>query len=233
MPLSDRLWRVFREPRRVFESVADGGNWYDWVLPVLLVSMIWASHNWLAMPIVAPEEPATAQYWEQLSEEEQQMAARGLEVWRSHGWASLPAVTSFSTLAAVALVLLGVGRWILRGEITLRQTLAIKAYASLVTMPQWLLLSILVRVGGTSFTALSLTPAVLLDAPETTTIGKFLGGLGVFDIWQTVVLGIGLSVMTGQPQRRTILVLFVLWIAWTALGALAPIGGTGSVGPMP
>jgi hypothetical protein len=222
LPLPQRLWQIFRAPRRVYASVADGGNWPDWVVPVLLLAGLWALHNLASMPT---EMPA----WDDVPEEQREMAARGFEVWRSHGWFSLPLVTSFTMLAVVGLVLLGVARWILRAEITLRQTLAIKAYASVVTAPQWLLLMIAVRLGDRDATPLSFTPAAFLDDPESSLIGRFLGSLSLFDMWQTAVMGIGLAVMTGQPSRRTIALLVTMWLAWTALGAIAPM----SSGPAP
>ena len=152
------------------------------------------------------------------------MAVNGLAVWRSHGWFSMPLVTSFSSLAIVGLILVGICKWILRAQITLRQTLAVKAYASLVMIPQWILLTPLVRAGNASASPLTFTPGALLEDPYASMLGRLLGAINLFDIWEAVVIGIGLSVMTAQPARRTIGVIVIMWLAWTALGALAPTG---------
>lgn len=224
--LAERLLRVFHAPRRTFEAIADGGSFPDWVAPVALVTLFWAAHNLAALPIVAPETPAAMEGWEQFSEEQRQTATEGLKVWRSHGWFSLPLVNSFSSLAIVGLVLLGICRWMLRAEVSLRQMLAVKAYASLVTVPQWILLTPLVRAGDASASPLTFTPHSLLADPSASILGHFLSALNVFDLWQLGVVGIGLSVMTGQPARRTGGVILVMWLAWIALGialgALAP-----------
>ena len=220
--LTERLLRVFHAPRRTFESVADGGSFPDWAAPVAVVVMFWAAHNLAVMPIVAPETPSAIAGWEQLTEDQRQVAVQGLEAWRSHGWLTMPLVSSFSSLAIVGLVLLGVCRLMLRAEISLRQTLAVKAYASLVAVPQWILLIPLVRAGDAAASPLTFPLGALLGDPSASLFGRFLGAVNVFDLWQVAVVGIGLSVMTGQPARRTTGVVFVLFIAWFALGALAP-----------
>ncbi len=220
--LAERLLRVFHAPRRTFEAIADGGSFPDWVAPVALVTLFWAAHNLAALPIVAPETPAAMQGWEQLTEEQRQTATQGLEEWRSHGWLSLPLVNSFSSLAITGLVLLGICRWMLRADVSLRQTLAVKAYASLVTVPQWILLTPLVRAGDASASPLIFSPRSLLTDASSSLLSNFLGALNVFDLWQIGVVGIGLSVMTGQSARRTTGVILVMWLAWNAVGALAP-----------
>ena len=209
---SSRLVRVFHAPRSTFESVADGGSFPDWAAPVALVVLFWAAHNLAVMPIVFPET----------TPELDQMATQARDVWRSHGWFSLPLVSSFSNLAIVSLVLLGVSRWVLRAEITLRQTLAVKASASLVAIPQWILLTLTAGTGLTTASPLIFTPGVLLADPSATLPGRILLSLNVFDLWQAVVIGIGLSVLTGQASKRTVSIIISLWVAWAVFGALAP-----------
>lgn len=217
-----RLLHIFNAPRRTYEAIADGGTFPDWAGPVGLVAIMWAAHNFAAMPMVAPENPASLPGWEGYTEEHRQMVTQGLEVWRSHGWFTMPLVTSFSLLAVVALVLLGISRWLLKAQLTLRQTLAIKAYASLVAVPQWILLTFLVRAGNTTMSPQSFTFGALLSDPSGSIPGRFLGALSVFDLWQAVVIGVGLSTMANQPSRRTVAIVVVLWLAWAAFGALAP-----------
>ena len=220
--IGQRMLRVFHAPRSVFEALADGGNWPDWVLPVAVVALFWAAHNLSTLSIVAPEAPTAMEGWEQMSEDQRALASRGLEMWRLHGWFSLPLISSFTSLALVSLVLLGIGRWVLRVDVNLRQTLAVKSYASLVTVPQWILLTPLARVGATA-SPQSFSPASLLSAEAASgPLGRFLAGLTVFDLWQVWVLGVGLAVTTGAPPRRAVGAVITLWLAWLALGALAP-----------
>jgi len=218
---SSRLLRVFHAPRSTFESVADGGSFPDWAAPVALVVLFWAAHNLAVMPIVFPET-STSLEGSETTPELDQMATQARDVWRSHGWFSLPLVSSFSNLAIVSLVLLGVSRWVLRAEMTLRQTLAVKAYASLVAIPQWILLTLTAGTGLTTASPLIFTPGVLLADPSATLPGRILLSLNVFDLWQAVVIGIGLSVLTGQASKRTVSIIIVLWLAWAVFGALAP-----------
>lgn len=221
--IGHRILRLFHAPRRAYEPIADGGNWPDWVLPVALVALFWAGHNLAGLDVVAPDPPAAMAGWEQLTEEQRELATRGLEVWRGHGWYSMPVISSFTSLALVALALLGISRWVLRVEVTLRQTLAVKAYASLVAIPQWILLTPLVRAGNSTASPMTFSPATLLANGDTDVrLSQFLSALNVFDLWQAIVVGVGLAVMTQAPQKRAIAVVIILWVAWIALGALAP-----------
>jgi hypothetical protein len=223
--LVERILRIFHAPRRTFESITDGGGFPDWAAPVALVILFWAGHNLAALPIVAPDTPSSIHGWEQLTEEQRQMATQGLEVWRSHGWFSTPLVVSFSSLAIVGLALLGISRWVLRAQLSLRQALAVKAYAALVAIPQWILLTPLVRAGDATASPLNFTAGVFIENPAASQFGRFLGSLNVFDLWQAIVIGIGLAVMSGQSSKRTVSIIVVLWLAWGAIGALAPAAG--------
>lgn len=220
--LAERMLRVFHAPRRTFEAIASGGSFPDWVAPVALVVLFWAAHNLAVMSIVAPEIPATMEGWEQFTEEQRQSATKGLKVWRSHGWISFPLVNSFSSLALVGLVLLGLCRWVLRVQVTLSQMLTVKAYASLVTIPQWILLTPLVRTGDAGASPLSFTPGALMADPFASPLGRFLSSLNLFDLWEVGVIGVGLSVMTALTTRRTTGILLVLWLAWIVMQMLAP-----------
>ncbi len=228
--LGERMLAVFRSPRRAFEAVADGGKWFDWVLPVVLCAAVWAAHNLATLSLAAPEEAAAIDGWEQLDEAGREAVALRNEAWRSHGWVSFPLVARFSGLAAVALVLVGLARWVLRSEAGLRQMLAIKSYAGLVTIPQWILLTLLARIGACEPPAPFSGPGVfhagvLLGAgAEESFAGRFLMGLNLFDLWQVVLVGIGLAVVTGAPRGRALVTVLVPWLVWTAMGALAAPG---------
>ena len=226
----DRMIAVFRSPRRAFEAVADGGRWTDWVLPVALGAGVWAAHNLATLSLAAPGEPAAIEGWEQLDEREKEYTTTRNQQWRTHGWISSPLVARFSSLAAAALVLVGLARWVLRSEAGLRQMLAIKSYASVVCVPQWILLTLLVRIGACPPLVPFSSPAVfhagflLPDGAEASFAGRFLMGLNLFDLWQAVLLGIGMAVVTGSPRGRALAVVLVPWLIWTAMGALAAPG---------
>ena len=49
-------------------------------------------------------------------------------------------------------------------------------------------------------------------------------GLNLFDLWQVVLVGIRLAMVTGTPRTRALVTELVPWLVWTALGALAAPG---------
>lgn len=65
----------------------------------------------------------------------------------------------------------------------------------------------------TSFFSISLSPARFLD-PATNSIGvmSVLARLDLFLIWQTVIAGIGISVLGGVSRGRGMTVAFLVWL---------------------
>ena len=212
--LVSRLVAIYRAPQSVYVDLRkQGGEWYDWVVPTLLAAAFWAMYN---SSILA--DPQDLTNWETLSEDQRQMARDAMAMWQSHVWFSLPLVNSFASLAAASLVLVPICRWFLRREVTLRQMLAAKSYAAMMVIPRWLLLAICHRLGAVN---VAFGPAALLAPDERNdVVGQILVGLDLFDLWQAVVLGIGLGVMSGRDPRAGIALSIGLWITWVALGAL-------------
>ena len=164
-----------------------------------------------------------------MTEDEREMARQALEMWKSHVWFTLPLVNSFASMAAGALVMVPIVRWTLRREVSLRQMLAVKAYAALVVIPRWLLLTIFHRLGATNTV---FGPAAFLDDEQRNTLfGQWLTGLDVFDLWQAVVVGVGVAVMSGRETRHGVLLAVGLWGGWIILGSLISQLPTGPPGP--
>lgn len=219
--LASRLVDIYRAPERVYRAMrANGGEWYDWLVPTLLAAAFWALHNSLILA-----DPQDLTNWETLSEVQRQTARDHMATWRSHVWFSLPLVNSLASLAAGALALVSCCRWFLRREVTLRQMLAVKGYASMMMIPRWLLLSLCQRLGATN---VAFGPASLLAPDERNDItGQILVGLDLFDFWQAIVLGVGLAVMTERDPRWGILLSIGLWLLWVILGSLTSALPTG------
>jgi hypothetical protein len=212
--LAARLRDIYQAPQSVYAAVREnGGEWYDWVVPTLLAAAFWASYNWGLIG-----DPQDLTNWDALSEEERLQASDALVLWRSHVWFSLPLTNSFASLSAGALVLVPLVRWILRREVTLRQMLAVKGYAAMMTIPRWLLLAVFHRLGAEN---VAFGPAAFLNpADREDVVGQILVGLDFFDLWQAVVMGVGLAVMSGRSPRAGIAMSIGLWLLWIILGSM-------------
>ncbi len=220
LTLSDRMTRVFHAPLSSFRAVQQEQSWQDWLLPAVLMCIVWVATNYLTLSVVGnPELPALQPRLETLTEEQRVQALESLGMWRQHGWFTMPIVSTFSSLAALGLVLLALGRYAFRADVALRGMLVVKAYAMLVLIPEWIVRTPLILIQQTP--DIKFGPGALLSEDIAATfVGRILAGIDFFDVWQGWIMGVGLAVMAGIPTRHGIIAVLALWGAWVVVGAL-------------
>ena len=217
--LWERLKRVFYAPSTSFVAARGDPGFHDWLLPTVLVVVVWVGMNWLTLDIVTDRDhPVIQEQLADMPEDNRQRVLDWMEMTREHGWYSMPPVVGFAMLVVIGLALLAVARWIFRSDATLRDMLVVKAYASIIGGAELCARTFLILLHGTPQVYLS--PGALLS-PEMreTLIGRILTAANLFDCWQAGVVGIGLSVMVGMPHRRGMVAIVVLWGIWVVAGA--------------
>ncbi len=86
------------------------------------------------------------------------------------------------------------------------------------------IVTILMMVGLGSMAATpSAALAVMGNYDPTTDFHKLLSSLNIFSIWETIVIGIGLSKLSGKSTGAGVGIAFVLWVAWVAVSVLLGI----------
>ena len=222
LSLTDRLARVVYAPRTSFEAVRDDPTSQDWLLPVMLMCLVWIGSNYATLSVTAdPGLPAMQDRLNGLPEEQRQEALQNLETWREHGWMTLPLVNGFSTVVCVGLVMLAVGRWIFRVDVSLRQMLTLKGYAAVIVAIEKVVSTPLMLFAQKPFIHLGPGAFVGEEAGKTF-FGKLLIGINLFDLWQVFVIGTGLSVMAQVPAKRALGMVLFLLVFWLAMGAAVP-----------
>ncbi len=220
LTLSDRMVRVFHAPLTSFRAVQEDQSWQDWAIPVVVMFSVWIATNFATLSVVGdPELPAFQERLESLTEEQRDRAMESLSIWRQHGWFTMPIVSGFSSLAALGLVLLALGRYAFKADVALKGMLVVKAYAMLVLIPEWIVRAPLILIHQTP--DIQLGPGAFVSAEIAGTfVGRVLTAIDFFDIWQGWIMGIGLAVMAGIPPRRGVIGVLALWVSWVVVGAL-------------
>lgn len=221
LPLFERMKRVFYAPSTTFEAVRGAPGFHDWFLPTAALIIIWVGTNWLTLDITTnPDLPAFEEQVRDLTPEERQQVVDWMEMTRDHGWMSLPMVAGFAYLVIIGLGLLAISRWVFRSsDVTLRDMLVVKAYASLVLAVELCVRALLILLHNSPQVLLS-PGAILSPEMQDTLIGRILVGANLFDFWQACVMGIGISVMIGMPHRRGITAIAGLWGMLVIFGAV-------------
>jgi hypothetical protein len=218
--LSERMKRVFYSPSMTYDVVRADPGFHDWFVPTVVLILVWVGTNWLTLDIVTdPNLPAFREQVAELSSEDRQQVIAWMEMTRDHGWMSMPPVAGFAYLVIISLLLLAISRWVFRSDVTLRDMLVVKAYASLIGAAELCVKALLILLYGRPQVLLS--PGAILSAQmQETLIGRVLTGANLFDLWQACVIGIGLSVMVGMPHRRGMAVIGGLWGMLVVFGAV-------------
>lgn len=230
LTLSQRLFRVFWAPRRSFAAIGQDPGWLEWFAPVALVCLVGVAAHYLTREVVFnPETPAIEKQLQGLSEDQRQRQLEGLKGRYAWGWA-MALVGPLNSLVVVGGVLLLLARWLFRSEVTYRQMLVVKGYASLVIGVEWLVCAALILARQTPVVYTG--PGVLVsEGMARTFAGQVLLGIDLFDVWQAVVIGIGTAVMAQVPVRKAVFAVLVLWglsvMGLGVLGTLALSAGPG------
>lgn len=96
--------------------------------------------------------------------------------------------------------------------------LALEAYASLITIPQNILLTPIRQARDTLMVTLG--PGLLLDeATLSTYLGRVINGMDIFIIWQVAVVGIGLSILARASLGKSMGIVFALFAVYLAVAA--------------
>jgi hypothetical protein len=220
LPLWERMKRIFHAPSSTFQAVRSDPGFHDWFLPTAVMVIVWVGTNWLTLDIITdPNLPAFREHVADLSSEDRQQVIAWMDMTREHGWISLPLVAGLAYLVMISLVLLAISRWVFRSDVTLRDMLVVKAYASLITAGEFCVKALLILLYNKSQVLLS-PGAILSPEMQETLIGRILVGANLFDLWQACVMGIGVSVMIGMPHRRGMAVIAGLWGMIVVFGAV-------------
>jgi len=156
-----------------------------------------------------------------------------MQMLRQHGWMMVP-IGMFFSLVVVAGVLLVFSRYLFNKEVDYRQMLAIKGYATLVLIPEWIVRVPLILIEGTADVYTG--PGAFVPAEMANSFfGKMLIGINLFDIWQIWIMGIGLAAMSKVSVRKATLLLLILWGLWIMGGAAVEsmAAGMPPAGPAP
>ena len=214
--LLERLIRVFHTPRTSFAAVYQRETTGDWLVPVLLACLVGIACYYIVLPITLdPDSPEVQQQLQDKTEEEQEHYLQSM--WK-YGWMMVP-VGAFSSLVIVGGVLLLLTRPLFNQEVTYQQMLIVKAYASVVLIPQWIVRTFLTILKKTDQVHTGLG-AFVPEEMAGTFVGRVLISLDFFDAWQAYLLGLGIAAMARvSSTKRPLVAIFVLWGLWILAGA--------------
>ena len=223
LDLTGRLLCVFYAPRRSFAALSEDPDWLDWFVPVAIVCLIGACSHFLTRDIVYnPETPLIKEQLQTLGEEQRQQHVADLAQAREKGWL-LVVTGTFSSLVLVSGILWLLARFVFTSEVGYRSLLVVKGYASLIIAVEWLVRTGLILAWQTP--VVQTGPGALVpEAMARSFAGQTLLAISFFDLWQAVVLGLGLATVARVPVRKALFAVLALWLFYVmSLGLLGSL----------
>jgi hypothetical protein len=223
LDLRGRLLRVFFSPRRSFAALGEDPDWLDWFGPVAIVCLVGIASHFLTRDLIFnPETPLIREQLQALSEEKQQQQRDNLAQAWEKGWLMVVAGT-FSSLVLVSGILWMLARLVFTSEVSYRSLLVVKGYASLIIAAEWAVRTLLILAWQTP--VVHTGPALLVsEGMMPTFAGQTLLATSFFDLWQAVVLGLGLAVVARVPVKKAVFAVLALWLFYVmGLGFLGSL----------
>ena len=218
LTIQERLKRVFYAPRSSFEAVAGKEDWLDWFLPTVLVAVLGLVSHTLSIPVMDNlDTPVLQNQLQEMNEEQKQQFLNSMDMLKAQGWVMIP-VGTFSTLVVVAFVLQVMLRSLFEVDVTFRQSLVIKGYASLVVGLEWLFRALLINIQQTPIVQTGMGWFVPQNV-ATTFVGRVLADINFFDLWQIAIIATGMSVLGNVAMRKALISVLVLWGIYVGGGA--------------
>ena len=227
--VAGRMVRVFYAPGETFEAVSRRQTWVDWFAPMLLIALLSLVATHMTLPIIQQMQVEVLQEkLQDMPEENRQKVMEQAQKASVISAMVMVPVGAFALLFILAGVLLLLTNFILGGDATYGQMLAVWGYSSLIGI-----IALIVRVPlmlAKQTMVIHTGPGVLV--PEhmlETFLGRLLAGVDLFTFWQVCVLAIGVAAVANFATRKAFVALLVLWVAWVvvkaALGGLVPMFG--------
>lgn len=210
-----KVFNIFFEPRRVFESLNIKPTW---IVPIIIVALLGVSFFYFTFPYMIDQQVQRIRDNENIPDQAKTSIIEKMEeqthppLWQM---AIAPAGILVSFIVVVA-VLFFVFNVLLGGDSTFRRVFSTYCYSSLVTIPATIVKFPLVMAKENINVQTSLA-LVLSPDKQGSFIYSVLSSFDIFTIWQVMLLSIGLGVMYKFTTKKAMMAVFVLWIVWILL----------------
>ena len=207
-----RIFNIFFEPRKAFESLKQKPKW---LIPLVAVSLVTLVFLYLVSNIMIAEQITKTELKQPLTESQKQFMANWIKI------ASL-AMTPISIIAISllqSLVLFFVFNVLMGGDSSFKRVLSVVSHSCLISIPALIIRCPLILFKKTMEVQTSLAAFLSVDLKDSI-IYKLLGGFDIFALWEVIVLSIGLSVMYNFSFKKSFIPILIMWIILILISAL-------------
>jgi hypothetical protein len=232
--LSDIIVNVYASPAEAFEGIRTSPTRASvWVIPLLLTFVLTIGYTWMMFTNESIKSQMIDMQRERLQEQVQQgkipqeradQITDGME--KGSGMMMAFGIVGAVIMISITLFVGALFLWLI-GKLALKAEAGYGKYLELWGSSMWIgmlgliVSALLLMAFNSMFASPSAALAVLSNYSPKNSIHRLLTSLNVFSIWQTAVVGIGLSKFSGKSMGVGIGASFALWIAWVLISVFA------------
>jgi len=207
---ASKVFNIFFEPRKVFESLRARPTW---LIPFVIVALLVIGSTYLTFPYIMKAQVERIEEMENIPEARKSAIIEQMEqidqppVWQV---AIIP-VFSLFLLVLFSAVLFFVFNVLMGGDSSYRSVLSVYSYSGLVAIPALIVKLPLITMKETLNvqTSLALLP---FANPDSRFLYSVLSGFDIFSLWQVILISMGLGVMYKYTTAKAFTAVVILWV---------------------
>lgn len=222
-----RIWGLFTAPRATFNALAQSVGMWDLLAPFLILMVLSIGSQVLVGPMAIEEQQQRILQREDIPDEQKDVILERMEGALGPSRYLLGGIGTIVWYAILGGVIMFFGAFVLGGQATYKETLAVVLYANLVSIVESVLkIPLMLQAGSMRVeTGLALLLPGSLDG---TLIYRFFHGLDFFTMWKVFLVALGVALVYKVEEKKARIVLFGAWVLVVFLMAwLLPGGGFG------
>jgi hypothetical protein len=207
---ASKVFNIFLEPRRVFESLRAKPTW---LIPFIIVTLLVIVSTYLTFPYIMKAQVERIEQMENIPEARRNDIVEEMEQMRQPpAWqvAIIP-VFSLFVLVVFSAVLFFVFNVLMGGDSSFRSVLSVYSYSGLVMIPALIvkLPLIIMKESVNVQTSLALLPFANADNRF---LYGVLSGFDIFSLWEVILISLGLGVMYKLSTTKAFMAVLILWV---------------------
>lgn len=207
---ASKIFNIFFEPSRVFKSLNARPTW---LVPFLMVILLSIGSLYVTFPQIMKAQVERIQEMDNIPQQQKdRIIERLTETNQPPIWqVGMVPVFGFLLLAVFSAALFFVFNVLLGGDSNYRRVLSVYSYSALVAIPALIVKLPLIFMKGTLNVQTSLALLPFAD-PDSRFLYSVLSGFDIFNLWQVILISIGLGVMYRLSTKKAFTAVLILWI---------------------
>jgi hypothetical protein len=229
--LMSRLINVFTSPAEAFEGIETSPSKAStWLVPMIaaliisiFISYLLVSNETLRAQMMDAQKQ-TMQKMVESGRVTQQQADMQAERMESMGTGMFMAFAIVGSLVFICLYYFGASLFLwLGGKFVLKSTAGYGKYLELYGISAWVgilgavITVLMILAMNSMYASPSASLAVMGEYDPTNNTHRLLTSANIFSIWQVILVGFGLSKLSGKSLGLSIGVAFILWLIWVPI----------------